>query len=154
MEDYLTKRQVALLLKVADNTIDNLVDEHGLPVLSRSKKSWKFDKDEVLKWAAARSTASETDLGTSYAAARTRKMQAEAERIELELELIRKQQIKIEDAIAVVEQEYSNVRGKLKNLPSRITKSVFGLKDIHQVEETIERIVEEVIAELRGKLIN
>jgi len=145
------KAELAELLGLSLPTLDAMV-RRGCPVLQRGAqgREWCFDVPAVIKWRTDRAVAAA--LGDTskldQEEARRRKLAAEAALAELDLAERRREMIRVEDAAALVADEYAKVRSRLLDLPARLAPLVAIEADPAACERLVREEVKDTLEEL------
>lgn len=132
-------------------TIDNWV-RRGMPFVQRGSKGreWIFDTAQCIEW--LRQQDVEAALGDTakidYDEARRRKMAADAALAEYELAKARRTVITVEEATAMIADDYARCRRRLMEIPGRLSQRLAGESDPAAVERMLKDDVTAALEEL------
>ena len=139
----LNQQQLAQTFGVSDRTIRQWQNE-GLPVEKQAHGGNRYRLSDCIEWVVRRR------FGNDLIFEKTRLTKAQADKTEVEIRLLQLQLLNSFD----VESTWSTIRDELREevetIPQRITPALLQQRNLFDVEQSLEDLLNETLAAFRG----
>lgn len=143
MEQYVSKSDLAFILKISIRRVDQLVNEN---VIFR-ETTGKFDVSESVKNFFAYKFKSDEKINYNLEHALFEK--AKREKAEIDLQERKKKLLKADDVERLMSGMILTFKARLLNLPTKCASKIIGEKSLSVITEVLKEAVIEALGELR-----
>jgi len=148
---YATLEQIAMLLKVTPRWINRLVREQGFPRESHGK----YDIIKCVHWRIDDLEKRIQELqGGTLRSSKERKELALAQKAEYQLGLLKKELMKVDDVIVILDKIFTLIKTKLPTNRKNIVPNLLIVKTDKEAEKILEKRDNELLYELSESIEN